>query len=192
MSIVDKKSFCSFVQTINWRPNTCSRYEREYVLADFRTLGSLSCILTHVIHFYSVFIGQQSHVLAVPHGYHEAEFTRRECAALLRGNRNDYEGPRRCWVYVRTVYAFRASAVYRPLYGPRARFGSEGALTSEERVLNVEEITRWRAHRSLSSLMPRDRRRYATRASLVSKSQDFSRPVGETTGSRMGVRVTWA
>lgn len=34
-----------------------------------------------------------------------------------------------CRVYVRTVYAFRASAVYRLLYGSRERFGSGDSLT---------------------------------------------------------------
>lgn len=65
----------------------------------------------------------QSHVLAVPHGHRGAEFA--------RGNAPHYRAviamitrAPGCWVYVRTVYAFRASAVYRLLYGSRGRFGS--------------------------------------------------------------------
>lgn len=45
-------------------------------------------------------------------------------------------------LYVRTVYAFRASTVYRTLYCLHARFGSrEETLTGGKRVSNVEEIT---------------------------------------------------
>jgi len=54
------------------------------------------------------------------------------------------------------------------------------------RVLNVEEITRRRSGRSLSPVMPRDRR-FAAR--VPRKAAAFPGPsVDETTGSRMGVR----
>lgn len=165
----------------------CARYEHEYI----GRLSNFKVTITHThtcSDVFLVFTDQQSHVLAVPHGYHEAEFTGENALHYRVVIAMITRGPEVLGICKNRVCVPRECRIQTALWPARSiRIGQ--ALTSEERVLNVEEITRWRFRRSLSSIMPCDRHGYAMHASLVSKSHGFSRRVGEMTGSRMGVRM---
>lgn len=80
-----------------------------------------------------------------------------------------------------------ARAPYIGCFTARADDSDRAVPNEGERVLNVEEITRRRSDRSLSPVMPRDRR-IATRVPCFEKPRLFQAPSSKR-GSRIGVRM---